>query len=187
MLNPSLRSAVENLLGRLGFPSMLDQLVDPDGLPWVHPGRTVAIRRGVVTVGYVGSVHPQVSQKMQLPDTTAIANLDLRALLTSGVEATRFRAIPRFPSQPVDVALLVPQATRVVDVSRFLDDIGGTLVRSVRLFEVYRGAGLPEDHKSLNFTVTLGADDRTLTTADEEEYLSKVRQRAGDVGAQLRG
>lgn len=182
-----LRSAVEILLGRLGFPSVLDQLVDPDGLPWVHPGRTVAIRRGVVTVGYVGSVHPQVSQKMQLPDTTAIANLDLRALLTSGVEATRFRAIPRFPSQPVDVALLVPQATRVVDVSRFLGDIGGNLVRSVRLFEVYRGAGLPVDHKSLNFTVTLGADDRTLTTADEEEYLSKVRQRAGDVGAQLRG
>ena len=121
------------------------------------------------------------------PPATAIANLDLRALLTSGVEATRFRAIPRFPSQPVDVALLVPQATRVVDVSRFLGDIGGNLVRSVRLFEVYRGAGLPVDHKSLNFTVTLGADDRTLTTADEEEYLNKVRQRAGDVGAQLRG
>ena len=60
-------------------------------------------------------------------------------------------------------------------------------MRSVRLFEVYRGAGLPVGHKSLNFTVTLGADDRTLTTADEEEFLSKVRRQAADVGAQLRG
>ena len=61
------------------------------------------------------------------------------------------------------------------------------LVRKVELFEVYRGDGLPEDKKSLNFTVTLGAEDRTLTAKDEEKYLAKVRQKCGEVGAELRG
>ena len=49
------------------------------------------------------------------------------------------------------------------------------------------GKGLPEGKKSLNFTVTLGAVDRTLAAKDEEKYLNKVRDRAGEVGAELRG
>jgi phenylalanyl-tRNA synthetase beta chain len=87
----------------------------------------------------------------------------------------------------VDVALLVPQTARVAPVAHFLERVGEPLVRAVELFEVYRGTGLPDDRKSLNFTVTLGAEDRTLTTADEEEFLNKVRQQAGEVEAELRG
>ena len=65
--------------------------------------------------------------------------------------------------------------------------MGKKLVRSVELFEVYRGQNVPEGKKSLNFTVTLGASDRTLDSADEEKYLRRVRERASEVGAELRG
>ena len=55
------------------------------------------------------------------------------------------------------------------------------------MFEVYRGERLPVGKKSLNFTVTLGADDRTLTDKDESRFLSKVRDNCAKIGAELRG
>jgi phenylalanyl-tRNA synthetase beta chain len=57
----------------------------------------------------------------------------------------------------------------------------------VRLFEVYRGTGMPEGKKSLNFTVVLGAPDRTLNEQDEASYIQAVRARAATIGAELRG
>ena len=65
--------------------------------------------------------------------------------------------------------------------------IGRKLVRDVQLFEVYRGERLPAGKKSLNFTVTLGAEDRTLTDDDEGKYLGKVREQAASIGGELRG
>lgn len=182
-----LRSHVESMLGRLGYPSDLTVLHGGGGVPWVHPARTVTIARGGPAVGYVGSLHPDVARRLKLPATTAIANLDLRALLASGRETRRYIPVPRFPAQPVDVALLADESVQVADVAAFLAEVGKKLVRRVELFEVYRGQGLPAGKKSLNFTVTLGAVDRTLAAKDEEKYLSRVRDRAAEVGAELRG
>ena len=56
-----------------------------------------------------------------------------------------------------------------------------------KVFEVYTGEGLAEDRKSVNFTVTLGSMDKTLSAKDEEKFLKRVRQRCGEVGAELRG
>jgi phenylalanyl-tRNA synthetase beta chain len=61
------------------------------------------------------------------------------------------------------------------------------LVKDVTLFEAYRGGKLAAGKKSLNFTVTLGADDRTLTDEDEAKFLGKVRDNAGQIGGELRG
>ncbi|MEM7201726.1 MAG: phenylalanine--tRNA ligase subunit beta [Planctomycetota bacterium] len=181
-----LRSGIEALLRRAGVEVSLIEKLGPI-YSWAHPGKTVAITCAEAVVGYVGHLHPRVCRAFEIPLTTAIANLDIGALVASGRAAARYRPIPRFPSQPVDVALLVAGDARVATIAAWLRAVGKKLVRGVELFEVYRGAGLPEGKKSLNFTVTLGADDRTLDTKDEERYLGKVRDRAAEVGAELRG
>ncbi|MCC6671717.1 MAG: phenylalanine--tRNA ligase subunit beta [Planctomycetes bacterium] len=184
---PELRSRVLGLCARLGAPATAADLHPGGDLAWIHPGRTVALRRGERAFGYVGVLHPHVAANLGIPPTTAIATLDLRALLAAGVAEPRFVPIPRFPSQPVDVALLAPSGARAGDLARFLREVGDGMVRDVVLFEAYRGAGLPPGTKSLNFTVTLGAEDRTLTAADEEAYLMRVRQRCAGLGVTLRG
>ena len=122
---------------------------------WIHPGKTVALTAGQDVVGYVGTLHPQVARNLDIPGRVAIANLDVRALLRAGRTERKFVEMSRFPSQPVDVALLVPTGARVKDCAAFLQKAGKKLVREVSLFEVYRGDGLPDGMKSLNFTVTL--------------------------------
>ena len=184
---PELRTKIESLLDRIGHRAELLDNHKDDDTPWLHPGKAVAITRGGPVVGYLGMVHPEVAQRLGIASSTAMASLDVRALLASGRERRPYQSVPRFPSQPVDVALLVPTTTRVAEVEELLRKLGKKLVRDVVLFEVYSGQGVPEGKKSLNFTVTLGAADRTLDSKDEEKYLNKVRERAGDVGAELRG
>ena len=91
------------------------------------------------------------------------------------------------PELRVDVALMVDADVQAATVSKFLRDTGRKLIRNVELFEVYRGEHLPAGKKSLNFTVTLGADDRTLSDKDESKFLDKVRKNAPQIAAELRG
>jgi len=124
---------------------------------------------GETVIGYVGHLHPKVCRNLKIPKQTAIASIDLRAMLATDADSGHYQKISPYPTQPVDVALLVAEEQRV------------------ELFEAYRGEELPEGKKSLNFTVTLGAKDRTLSSKDEEKFLSKVRDNAGKVQVELRG
>lgn len=182
-----LREAIGSLLARLGYPADLHRVWHGKDQPWVHPWRAVAIDRDGSPVGYVAHLHPAIARALQLPATTAIACLDVRALLANGRRIARYAPVPTFPVLPVDVALLVDEAVQVAQVAEFLRTVGRKLVRDVQLFEAYRGDRLPAGKKSLNFTVTLGADDRTLTDEDESKYLGKVREQAGTIGGELRG
>jgi phenylalanyl-tRNA synthetase beta chain len=147
----------------------------------------VALDRNGEACGYVAHLHPAVARALDLPQQTAIATIDVRSLLRSGRTETRYRALPTFPELPVDVALLVPAAAKVHEVADFLRRVGRKLVRDVVLFEAYRGTNVPAGQKSLNFTVTLGAEDRTLSDADEAKFIEKVREQAAEIGAELRG
>lgn len=184
---PELRSHVVSLLHRIGYPAELTETYRREGVPWTHPGKAVALTRGGPAIGYVAHLHPGVARDLGVPATTAIAALDLRALLASGRERAHHVPVPKFPSQPVDVALLVPRDARVGDLERFLWEVDRKTVRGVELFEVYRGEGVPPGMKSVNFTVVLGAAERTLDATDGEKYLARVRARAAEVGAELRG
>ena len=183
---PELRAGVELLGRRLGYPLELHSLLE-DPAPWCHPNKTVACHRGADVVGFVGSIHPRAARALDLPLTTAVATLELRSLLATESAAAHYRRISEFPTQPVDVALLVPASTSVAAVADFLRSVGKKLVQDVQLFEVYTGAGIEGDQKSLNFRVVLGASDRTLSSKDEEKFLNAVRRRAEEVGATLRG
>lgn len=182
-----LRSGVESLLRRAGCGYALRSRARVLDRAWIHPGRTAAVTAGSTEIGYVGALHPEVQRRLGLPPATAVACLDLRAMLASGRQTKAMARVPRFPSQPVDVALVVPEATAVADVDAFLRGVGKKLVRDVVLFEVYRGDRVPAGSKSLNFTVVLGADDRTLVAEDEAKFLARVREQAGGIGATLRG
>lgn len=182
-----LREAVLVLLQRLAMPCEARARWCGTGQPWVHPGRAVAIERSGIVVGHVAALHPHAARAFALPATTAVCTLDLGLLTGTGRTTSVHRTLPVFPELPVDLALVVPETSQVADVAAFLREAGLGLVRAVDLFEVYRGKGVAEGSKSLNFTVTLGAADRTLTDGDEAGYIGAVRSRLADISGELRG
>lgn len=132
--------------------------------PW-HPGRCAELLVGDHVVGHAGELHPRVCRSTGVPPRTAVAELDLDALITRAVPP---RA-PEFSTYPVakeDVALVVASDVTAGEVAATLREGAGELCEQVRLFDLWTGAQVGEGRKSLAFALRFRAPDRTLTEAE---------------------
>ncbi|SUE14236.1 phenylalanyl-tRNA ligase subunit beta [Rhodococcus gordoniae] len=153
-------------------------------LPW-HPGRCAELLVDGVVVGHAGELHPAVIERAGLPARTCAFELDLDALPI--VESLPAPLVSPFPAVLQDVAVVVDASVPAADVESALRSGGGDLLEDIRLFDVYEGAQLGENRKSLAFALRFRAADRTLT----EDEASAAREAAvaaaaTAVGAQLR-
>jgi phenylalanyl-tRNA synthetase beta chain len=164
--------------------------------PW-HPGRCAAIYARVVSeeepdrlAGHAGELHPRVIQAFGLPDRTCAVELDLSVLFAAaeGRGTVQAPELSVYPLATQDVSLVVDAATPAAEVEAAL--VAGApreLLEDVRLFDVYTGAQVGEQHKSLNYTLRFRAPDRTLTAAETTAARdAAVAEAARRVGAVLR-
>jgi phenylalanyl-tRNA synthetase beta chain len=95
--------------------------------------------------------------------------------------------LPKYPTVSRDLALLCDEVVTVAEAENVITAAAGKLLRSIRLFDIYRGTGVPEGKKSMAFALELRADDRTLTDADSEAVVAKVLSAVQEkLGATLR-
>jgi phenylalanyl-tRNA synthetase beta chain len=131
-----------------------------------HPGRSARILLEGTPVGAIGELHPKWQQKYGLPHAPVLFELDAEPLQTLPLPR------PEVPSDqpPVvrDIALLFDAGTPVQAVLDALEAEKPAIVRSVRLFSLYRGESLPAGRKSLAFRVVMQHTERTLTDADAD-------------------
>jgi phenylalanyl-tRNA synthetase beta chain len=130
--------------------------------PW-HPGRCASVLLDGTEIGHAGELHPSVCKAYGVPPRTAVAEVDLDALLEAAVEIT---AAPSFSSYPVakeDIALVVDVDLPAAELLATVREGAGELLESVRLFDVYTGAQIGPGKKSLAFALRFRAPDRTLT------------------------
>jgi phenylalanyl-tRNA synthetase beta chain len=133
--------------------------------PW-HPGRCAEILLDGLGIGHAGELHPGVCKAYGVPARTAVAEIDLDALMARAVTIT---PAPRFSNYPVakeDVALVVAADVPAAAVAETLREGAGELLESVRLFDLYTGEQIGEGKKSLAFALRFRAGDRTLTEAE---------------------
>ncbi len=135
----------------------------------LHPGRTGSLSVAGREIGYVGELLPDVARDADLPGRVTVAELDLDALLEVAGERVVVASLSGLPAATQDVSLVVPAGVSAAEVSAALTDGAGTLLESVRLVDDYRGAGVPDDAKSLTFALRFRAADRTLTAAEATE------------------
>jgi phenylalanyl-tRNA synthetase beta chain len=150
--------------------------------PW-HPGRCAELVLGETTVGHAGELHPKVCRAFGLPARTAVAEVDLDALLARAVSVP---PAPRFSTYPVakeDVALIVDARLPSAELAATLREGAGPLCESVRLFDVYTGPQVGEGHKSMAFALRFRATDRTLT----EQETAAARDAAVALAVQRHG
>ena len=157
-------------------------------IPWLQPGRSAeVVLDGNVIVGWLGEVHPTVLTAFEAGGPVVAFELSVDALVTAARAIRAYSGVPRHPAITLDIALVVDEEVTSERVEQAIAGAGGELLESVRLFDVYRGPGVPEGFKSLAWTLTYRAPDRTL--ADEEirpvhERLVRTVCRA--VGAEVR-
>jgi phenylalanyl-tRNA synthetase beta chain len=198
-----LKGAIDVVLERLGVDDAYYDDAEP--FTWdaaaVHAtlkGRQALIRTEKGTIlGFIGVVHGRVADAMKLKGAAAIAELDLRALVTHAQREREFEPLPKYPSVTRDIAVMVPVDTKIDDILQTVQDADtGGLVRDVDVFDVFEPTGKeklgeesdkPEYGKSVAFHVMLRSDERTLKDEDANAAEAEIKKALQELlGAQIR-
>ena len=138
-------------------------------------------------VGRMGLVRQDIAEAYDLSRPAFYGQLNVAALAAMRRTETLMKPLPRFPAMEFDLALVVAESIPAHQVEAIIWKHGGQLMRSVILFDVYRGAGLRDTEKSLGFRLQFRADDRTLTDRDVEGNVQKIISAATkEVDARIR-
>ena len=142
--------------------------------PTFHPGRCARVSVGGVDLGCCGQIHPLVARSYGIDGEIFAAELNFTALLSLQLPEKTYTPLPKYPAVTRDIAVVCDEAVTVAALSDCIRAAGGKLLRSVELFDIYRGKGIASGSKSAAFRLTLRADDRTLTDADSDGVVSAV-------------
>lgn len=142
--------------------------------PTFHPGRCARVSVGGVDLGCFGQMHPLVARSYGIDGEIFAAELNFTALLSLQLPEKTYTPLPKYPAVTRDIAVVCDEAVTVAALSDCIRTAGGKLLRSVELFDIYRGKGIASGSKSAAFRLTLRADDRTLTDADSDGVVSAV-------------
>lgn len=152
-----------------------------------HNGLTPDVGGTWLALGALGELHPEVAGRFDLAHRTYVMELDLERLYQVAPKRMRTLPISRYPVAQRDLAIVVEAGTAQAAVAEAIRASGGALTPEVQLFDVYTGEGIPAGKKSLAYTLTYRAPDRTLTTQEVEEaqaaIIAMLRER---FGAELR-
>ena len=181
----SLKGELEAVFTGLRMPKATYTAVKDN--PSYHPGRCAKVTVGGVDVGYMGQVHPLVAKNYGIDVDVYCAEVNFTALFDLQLPEPTYVPLPKYPTVTRDLSFLCDEAVTVAACEEVITASAGKLLRGVRLFDIYRGTGVPEGKKSMAFSLELRADDRTLTDSDSEAVTSKVLAALADkLGAVLR-
>jgi len=180
-----LKGVVEALLKNLGLKNYAFRKVEH---PTFHPQRVAALILDGESIGIMGEVRAEVALSFDLSGRIFLAELDLERLLKM-VPATRYyEPLPRFPEIIRDIAVVVDEDVSNEQIYNAIVMAGGQLLKQVTLFDLYRGEPIPKEKKSLAYSLTYRAEDRTLTDEEVNEIHQRIQQRLEqELGAQVRG
>ena len=142
--------------------------------PSYHPGRCAKVTIGGMEVGVMGQVHPLVAQNYGIDVDVYCAEINFTKLMLCRLPDATYTPLPKYPTVSRDLALVCDESITVAQAEEVITAAAGKLLRDVKLFDIYRGVGIPEGKKSMAFSLELRADDRTLTDTDSEAVVSKV-------------
>ena len=168
----TLKGELEAILTGLRLPKASYTAVKDN--PSYHPGRCAMVSVNGVDLGYMGQVHPLVCKNYGIDAEVYCVEIDFSKLFTLRLPDPTYAPLPKYPSVTRDLAVVCDETVTVAQAEDVITAAAGKLLRSTRLFDIYRGTGVPEGKKSMAFSLELRADDRTLTDQDSETVMNKV-------------
>ncbi len=160
---------------------------DPsDKKPFLHPGRQADIIYDGTRVGFLGEIHPQVSENYRIGTRVYFAVIDIGSILPFASYDRKYTGIARFPSVTRDLSLVVPKEVTAGQIEEILIQRGGKILESCILFDLYEGSQIRPGFKSLAYSLVFRAKDRTLEEADITAAMKKIMNGLGAMGIELR-
>jgi len=149
--------------GILDLASVSGYEIERMSHPTFHPGRCASIHADGESICLFGEIHPWVKENYDLTDQTYVFELDFDRLAELATPDKKFEPIPIYPSIQRDLAILVSKDISSDQPLQIIKEIGGNLIDSVYLFDLYAGNQIPKEKKSLAYTIEYRSQIETLT------------------------
>ncbi len=181
----SLKGLAEGILEVFGVESRTVWTSD-DIPPFLHHGKAASLKWDGLKIGSLGEIHPDICEELGLPAFLTL-ELDFGKLVQYARNEFKVRVLPRFPSVERDLAIVVEEAFPSQRIINWIKGLGHSIIEDVQIFDQYSGSPIPEGKKSMAYSISYRASNRTLT--DEEvnsihhDLTSKMCQ---EFGATLR-
>ena len=181
----TLKGAVETILAGLRITGVT--YVAESGNPSYHPGRCAKVYCGETLLGTLGQIHPHVAENYGVDCELYAAELSFDALYASMGGKAVYQPLPKFPAVTRDIAVVCDAAVTVGALEDCIRRGAHGLLKSVTLFDIYTGTGIPAGKKSVAFNLELRSDERSLTAEEADADVKSILDLLGtELGAVLR-
>lgn len=181
----SLKGVVEEFFDCIGMKKRI--VYDPKaGKNFLHPGRQAKIVYEGEELGYIGEVHPAVCDNYAIGTRAYVAVIDIMNVLDFATFDRKYEGIAKYPAVTRDISLEVPKNVLAGDIEGVIAQRGGKILESYQLFDLYEGDQIKDGYKSMAYSVTFRAKDRTLEESDVAGAMKKILNGLEQLGATLR-
>ncbi|WP_167958707.1 phenylalanine--tRNA ligase subunit beta [Anaerosporobacter faecicola] len=180
-----LKGVVEEYLEKIGLKKM--KTYDPkSGKTFLHPGRQANIIYDGTVIGYLGEIHPDVLDNYNIGEKAYVAVLDMPEVVARASFAVKYEGIAKYPAVTRDISMVMEKSILAGDVEAIIRKNGGKILESVTLFDIYEGAQIQAGYKSMAYSISFRAKDRTLEDKDVNEVMTKILDGLKKIGIELR-
>jgi phenylalanyl-tRNA synthetase beta chain len=157
--------------------------------PFLHPGKSCGIYLNNMQIGYLGEVHPDVLEKMDLKNNIYVFEINMDIMLEAYSKVNIcYHEISKFPAVIRDAAFAIPEKMEAHNMMNIILGQKEDLLENISIFDIYIGKEMPEGTKSLGLRFSYRASDHTLTDIETNTVHDRIIQKTVDLtGAKIRG
>ncbi len=181
----TMKGVIEEFFDSIGLCKKITY--DPNaGKNFLHPGRQAKVVYEGCELGYLGEVHPEVCDNYDMKTKAYVAVLDMPAIIPYATFDRKYEGIAKYPAVMRDISMVVPKEIMVGQIEDVIAQRGGKILEEYQLFDIYEGNQIKEGFKSVAYSITFRAKDRTLEESDITAAMKKILNGLEGMGIELR-
>ena len=181
----TMKGVIEEFFDSIGLCGKLTY--DPNaGRNFLHPGRQANVVYKGCVLGYLGEVHPEVCDNYDMKTRAYVAVLDMPSVMSHATFDRKYEGIAKYPAVMRDISMVVPKEIMVGQIEDVIAQRGGKILEDYQLFDIYEGDQIKAGYKSVAYSITFRAKDRTLEEADITAAMKKILNGLEGMGIELR-
>ncbi len=180
-----LKGVLEEILIKVGLKDRVSY--EPGTLkPYLHPGRQAEMIYDGTIIGYLGEIHPDVLEGYDIGDKAYVGVLDMPEIVARASFDTKYQGIAKYPAVTRDLSMLVQKEITAGQVEEVIRKSSGSILENCELFDIYEGTQIKPGFKSMAYSLSFRAKDRTLEEKDITEVMNRILKNLGNMGIELR-
>ena len=181
----TMKGVIEEFLDKLGMTGRKSYRPN-SGKTFLHPGRQANVYYGDKLLGFLGEVHPLVASAYGIGEKAYIAVLDMPTVTELATFDRKYAGIAKFPAVSRDISMVVPKQILAGEIEDVIIQRGGKILENCQLFDIYEGAQIRSGFKSMAYSITFRAKDRTLEEGDITAAMKKIWNGLEALGIEIR-